>query len=130
MLIANRKNLLMTKKQQFKKCEYCGKITFDRFLVSDLWRPNKWKYLHVACLEKIINRPLEMYDLVIHPDNWKFLYTYSIWCPDCQFRKRNRCQIDGKQCRGWCHFKTESRNRLEGALLIYEIRRRNNDYTD
>lgn len=111
-------------------CDYCGEITFDFFVVSDLWKPNKWKHLHIVCLEKIIGRPLEMYDLVFHPVNKKFLYEYSIYCPTCQYRENNRCVLDGKKCKAWCHLKTESTKKLEGSLMIYKILRRNHGITE
>lgn len=113
------------KGEQFHICDVCNEITIDNFLLPTIYkREHDYTNFHISCLEEYIGRPLTIADFSFNETNLQYLFFYSIWCPDCRFRKnRKRCSIDRKKCDGWCHFKTESYYKLEGIMrmnLIYK----------
>lgn len=117
------------KNKEFYICDICEEITFDKFLISTLFkRDDDPQHFHIACLEYYMGRALEIEDLTMNTANFELLYTYSIWCPECEFRKHGRCKLDRKKCKGWCRYKTESKNRIEGSLMINQIKKKGEYY--
>jgi hypothetical protein len=111
--------------KEFYICDVCGEITLDYFIISTFWKPDEYSHFHIRCLEELTGKDVYVPDLTIHEQNFEFLKKYSIWNPECEYRKNGRCWIDRKRCSGYCRYKTESKHRIEGVLALQEIRRRN-----
>jgi len=113
------------KGEEFFVCDVCDEITMDSFLLTAIYkRKDDYGHFHIACLEEHIGRALKIEDFGFNEVNLQYLFFYSIWCPECRFRKRKRCVIDRRHCNGYCHFKTESYYELEGIMRLNLIRKR------